>query len=189
MVLVPIVAVLVSFVRGRVYRDRQSELEARFEVKGRAGGAIALVLAVGSAVLVVVLFRLAVLGHSEKTLLWVSLPPAVVAVVVSNYLLGSGNSSTVRASWFARWAGMLATADISAFIALCLIYSTGQQEISESVLPLQDQLSAVSYLILSVVFLLIIGGLGWCFYRALSTTNENTGIGHPEGVGDEEQQG
>ncbi|GAG56854.1 unnamed protein product, partial [marine sediment metagenome] len=52
------------------------------------------------------------------------------------------------------------------------------------VLPSQEQLSGISYLILSVVFLLIIGGLGWCFYRALSASNEDAGVQHP----DEEQR-
>jgi NSS family neurotransmitter:Na+ symporter len=188
MILVPIAAVLVSFARGRSYRDRQNEPESSLEIKGRFGGAVALVLAGASAVLVVILFKLAVLGRSEKIVLWLSLPPAVAAVVVSNYLLGKDNGSTTQVSWFARWAGMLATADISAFIALHLIYSTRPQEIAKPVLPPQhDQLSAVSYLILSVVFLLIIGGLGWCFSRALSTANEDSGIQHPDEVSDEEQ--
>ncbi|MBA7682073.1 hypothetical protein ES703_90419 [subsurface metagenome] len=137
---------------------------------------------------VVILFKLAVLGRSEKTLLWLVLPLAVIAVIISNYLLGRHNSSTTEASWFAKWAGILATVDIGGFIALFLIYSTRQREVEELVLPSQEQLSVVSYLILSVVFLLIVGGLGWCFYRALSTANENTGIEHPGEVGDEEQQ-
>jgi NSS family neurotransmitter:Na+ symporter len=188
MILVPIVAVLISFARGRNRGARQNGPEASLQIKGRTGGAIALVLAVASAVLVVILLKLAVLGHSNKPLLWMLLPPAVVAVIISNYLLGRHNSSTTEASWFAKWAGILATVDIGGFIALYLIYSTRQQEVKELVLPLQEQLSAVSYLILSVVFLLIIGGLGWCFYRALSVTNEDTGIQYPEEVGDEEKQ-
>jgi len=69
-----------------------------------------------------------------------------------------------------------------------LIYLTEQKEVAEPVAHHQVQLSGASYLILSVIFLLIIGGLGWCFYRALSTTNEDTKTQHPDEVGDEEQQ-
>ena len=174
MLLVPIVGVLVSFARGRSQDDQQSGSEGGLQTKGRRGGAIALVLAVVSAVLIIILFRLAVVGYDEKTLLWLSLPPAVVAVIISNYLLNRDNGSTTRASWLARWAGIVGVVDVSGFIALYLIYWTRQQEVGEAALPSQDQLSGVSYLILSVVFLLIIGGLGWCFYRALSPSGKNS---------------
>jgi len=158
MILVPLVGVVISFAKGRSRGAWQDEPSTSLQIKGRTGSAIALVLAVASAVLVVILFKLAMLGRAEKNLLWLSLPPAVIAVIVSNYLLEKGNGSTTRASWFARWAGMLATLDIGGFIALYLIYSTRRGELAKPVLPLPDQLNAVSYLILSVVFLLILGG-------------------------------
>jgi len=82
--------------------------------------------------------------------------------------------------------------DIGGFVALSLIYYTGSEavaEVAEPVVhPSQDQLSTVSYIILSVVFLLIICGLGWCFYRALSAASEGSGIQEPNGLGDNEQQ-
>jgi len=188
MILVPFVAVLVSFARGRSHDDRQNESETSLQIRGRTGGTVALILAVVSAVLVVILLKLAVLGQDEKALLWLSLPPAVAAVIIGNHLLDRHNTSTTRVSWLARWAGMLATMDISGFVALYLIYSTRQQEVAKSIVTSRDQLSGVSYLILSVVFLLIIGGLGWCFYRALSAAGEDTEIQHPDEVGDEDKQ-
>jgi NSS family neurotransmitter:Na+ symporter len=188
MVSVPILAVLLSLVKGRSRDERQSKLEASLQVKARLGGAIALVLAVASAVPAVILFKLALQGHEEKKLLWLSLPPAVVAIVISNYLLNRHHGSSTQASWFACWAGMLATLDISAFIALNLIYSTREQEVIEPVVPSQDQLSAVSYLILSLVFLLIIGGLGWCFYKALLAAGSTVESQSADETGNEEQQ-
>jgi len=184
-VLVPIIAVFISFARDRLQEQSQEQLEDCSSVQGRFGGVAALIIAVVSTVLIAVLFRWAVQGRAEKMLLWLSLPPAIVALFVSNYLVDIDKGSTVRASWFARWAGMLSTADIGGFIALSLIYSTAQQEAAESVSHSQEQLSGVSYLILSVVFLLIIGGLGWCFYRALSKTNQDIGVQYPDEVGDE----
>ena len=77
--------------------------------------------------------------------------------------------------------------DIGGFVALSLIYSTRSKEITEVIHPSQEQLSSVSYLILSIVFLLIIGGLGWCFYRALAA-GKDTGIQYPDDIGDVEQQ-
>jgi NSS family neurotransmitter:Na+ symporter len=188
MVLVPILGVLVSLARGRGDRGRRGELESSLQPKGQVGGVIALALASASAVVAVVLFKLAVLGRDEKAVLWLSLPPAVVALVVSNYLLDRHNRATTRASWFARWAGVVATGDIGAFIALNLIYFTRRQEAAEAALHPQEQLSAVSYLILSIVFLLIIGGLGWCFYKALLAAGGGAEPQSPDEVGGEEQR-
>jgi NSS family neurotransmitter:Na+ symporter len=173
MITVPIVSVVLSFVRVRKGGGQQSKLGGSLRIEGQTGGAAALVLGVASAALVAVLFRSAVLGGEDARLLWLSLPPAVVALILSYCLLSKGNSASTEASWLARWAGVLATADISAFIALSLIYWTPQQEVGKPALPCQDQLSGVSYVILSVVLLLIIGGLGWCFYRALSGVSED----------------
>jgi len=36
------------------------------------------------------------------------------------------------------------------------------------------ELNVVSYVILATVLLIIMGGLGWCFYRALAATGEQT---------------
>ena len=185
--LVPIVSVLISFIKGRSGVDRRKNPEACLQTKGRSGGLFALVLAVVSAVLVLILFRLAVLGRSQKLALYLSLPPAVVAVIIGNYLLDKFNNSSSQASWFARWAGLLGIMDIGGFVALSLIYSTRSKEITEVIHPSQEQLSSVSYLILSIVFLLIIGGLGWCFYRALAA-GKDTGIQYPDDIGDVEQQ-
>ncbi|MHC4457940.1 MAG: sodium-dependent transporter [Planctomycetota bacterium] len=185
-ILVPLVGIVISFAKGR--RREWEDVEGKLPIRGRLGGAISLVLAVVSTSLIAILFKLAVDGRSEKTLLWLTLPPAVFAVIISNYLVDLGDGSTTKASWFARWAGLLGTADIGGFVALYLIFLTEQKEVAEPVAHLQKQLGGVSYLILSVMLLLIIGGLGWCFYRALSTTNENTKTQHPDEVGDEEQQ-
>jgi len=189
MISVPILALLISLVKGRSRDDRQSKLEAGLQVKARLNGAIALVLAGASAVLVVILFKSALHGRDEKTLVWLSLPPAVAAVAIGNYLLDRYHSSGTQASWFARWAGMLATLDISAFIALNLVYSARGKEVVEGTLPSQDQLSAVSYLILSLAFLLIIGGLGWCFYKALMATGSTVESQLPDEICNEEHQG
>ena len=36
------------------------------------------------------------------------------------------------------------------------------------------QLSATAYAILAAIFLLIVGGLSWCFYRAIIAANKNS---------------
>ena len=82
----------------------------------------------------------------------------------------------------------MAAMDISAAIAIILIGLADGAEIEETTAPIRDKLSGVSYVILAVVFLIIIGGLGWCFYKALAAAGRDTGIQHPDEVGGEEQQ-
>ena len=187
MISVPILAVVLSCIRGRSRDDAQNKLEASLQIKSRFSGAITLLLAAGSAAVVVILFRFALHGRDEKVLLWLSLPPAIVAVAISNYLLDKHHSSSSQASWLARWAGVLGTLDISAFIALNLIYGTRGKEVAEPALHSQEHLNAVSYLILSLVFLLIIGGLGWCFYKALMAAGSSAESQAPEKTSNEDQ--
>jgi hypothetical protein len=47
------------------------------------------------------------------------------------------------------------------------------------------ELSATAYIILAVVLLGIIMGLGWCFYRAITTTNKSVEIQSPDEIDDE----
>jgi hypothetical protein len=86
-------------------------------------------------------------------------------------------------SWFARWAGIISILDISAIIAMQLNALTMNVKVSEKVAP-TEHLSAVSYMILSLVLLLIIGGLGWCFYRAITATSGEAPIQHPDEADD-----
>ncbi len=186
MILVPVTAILVSWARGRSDVDRRDTSQASLQAKGQAGGVIALVLAAASSGIIAILFWLAVSGRHETLPLYASLPLSVVAVVIGNHLLNKHNKSTSRASWFARWAGLLGTVDIGGFIALLLVYSTSGESV-HAAHAAQEQLSTVSYIILSVVFLLIICGLGWCFYRALAAANKEMEIQRPDEVDDEEQ--
>jgi len=50
------------------------------------------------------------------------------------------------------------------------------------------QLSAVAYIILSVALFVIIGGLAWCFYRAIMASGQEAPEQHPDEVGDESKQ-
>jgi NSS family neurotransmitter:Na+ symporter len=180
MILVPVTAVLISLIKGRGAQLWHNEYKSRSYIKGRAGGAVALVLSLFSAALIGFLFVSALHGRSNKILLWISLPPSVIAIIVSNYVLGSDDRSSVQSSWIIRWSGVFATMDVSGFVALYLIYSTPQRELEKQILTSQRELSGVSYLILGVVLLLIIGGLGWCFYRALTACREESEVQYPD---------
>lgn len=50
------------------------------------------------------------------------------------------------------------------------------------------ELSAVAYIILACAIFIMIGGLGWCFYRALMAGGQQAPQQHPDEVGDESKQ-
>ncbi len=191
--LVPVLAVIVSLVKGRRDVEEPDREEANLSTKGRYGGAVLLLLAlIPAAGLLVILLRSSIPeaaeSAAENPVFWSLLAVGIITVGLSNYVLDKHNTSSSQASWFARWAGISATMDVSAFIAVILIGLKARVKISETAVPIRDKLSGVSYIILAAAFLIIIGGLGWCFYRALSRANEDTGIQHPDEVGGKEQQ-
>ena len=104
----------------------------------------------------------------SKAALIILIVGGLPALFLSNYVLEKYNDSKTSVSWFARWAGIISVVDISIFIAMILIGLTGKVKAVERVEVTRHSLTGVSYIILAVVFLIMIGGLGWCFYRALT---------------------
>jgi len=174
----PVAAISLSFVKSYYQPDRSAQ-DTQL-AKGQNMGVFAFLLSVISALMLLILFRLAVLGGGLKILLWILFVLAAISVVLSSYLLQRYNTSTTRASWFARWAGMIGTLDLGGFLALCLIYFTKQKQLPKTVASGTDELTATAYVILTVIILLIVGGFGWCFYRALSAKRRYEGMQYPD---------
>jgi NSS family neurotransmitter:Na+ symporter len=187
LVLAPVIALVFSLVKGRQDVETAQREGQGLETRARFGGVIALALALIPAVLCIISLNIAALSSVKDMALWALLIGGIIAIVLSNYILEKHNTSTTEASWFAKWAGVIATMDVSAFIAVILFQLTRTVKIKEAVMPIRHKLSGVSYVILAVVFLIMIGGLGWCFYRALAAANLNKDLQHPEEVGDEGQ--
>jgi hypothetical protein len=130
---------------------------------------------------VIIVSLIVSLPHTLKTVLvWFSLITGLCLLLLNNYAVGKYNTSTSQASWSARWAGIIAAMNTSASIAIILISLAQKVEVSETTAPIREQLSGVSYIILAVVLLIIIGGLGWCFYRALTAVSTDAGIQHAD---------
>ncbi len=172
--IVPVIAVIMSLIKNPVRPgDGVYEPEAQVsKVKylgGRKGGITAMILALCSAALILVLFIARTKTDAiEAYLIGGALGLGLAGLIVSGRVLQKHDHSVEGPSWFARWAGITSTLDVSAIIAVLLNAITRNIEVSEKVTPAPEHLSAVSYLILSLVLLLIIGGLGWCFYRAMT---------------------
>ncbi len=185
---VPVVSIILSLARGRMDIGEQERPEQGLVVGGRREGAIAFFAALGIAVLLVIWLTIPMPQTAKQVILWLSLAGGVVTMLLSNYVLDKHHTTTSQASWLARWAGIMAAMDISAAIAIILIGLADGAEIEETTAPIRDKLSGVSYIILLVVFLIIIGGLGWCFYKALAAAGRDTGVQHPDEIGDESRR-
>ena len=189
--LAPVLSVIFSLFKGRQDIEGPQRKEQDMEVRGRLGGLIAFVLALVPVGLFVVSITVSMPEAYEQlmenTLLWALLVGGITAMGLCNYILGKAHSLASQASWFARWAGIIATMDVSAFIALILMGLRHTTKIDEGPAPIRNELSGVSYIILAAVFLIIIGGLAWCFYRALAAAGSSGDTQSPDEVGDEEQ--
>jgi NSS family neurotransmitter:Na+ symporter len=178
--LVPIVAIILSLTRGRADIKEPERPEQNTVVGGKAEGTIAFFAALIIAGLLIVWLKVPMPEIAKKTIIGISLIGGIAAMLLSNYLLDKHNTSTSQASWFARWAGILAVTDTSASIAIILIALAQGAKVDKAAAHIRDELSGVSYVILAVVSLIIIGGLGWCFYRALTVAGKDTDVQHPD---------
>jgi NSS family neurotransmitter:Na+ symporter len=183
----PIIAIILSLVKGRADIQEVQRPEQGLAVGGRREGAIALGGGIAICVLLVVCVAAPMAQSAKQALLWAALIGGVAAMLLSNYVLDKHNTSMSQVSWSARWAGIMAAMGTSAAIAVMLIGFAGGAKTEETTAPIRDKLSGVSYVILAVVLLIIIGGLGWCFYRALGAAGRDTAIQHADEIGDEQQ--
>ncbi len=143
----------------------ETETLSTKEISGVNSGRTAMAVAAVSAVLMILLFLFKT-GAAEWFLVILAILTAVTALILANIIVEKNSGLFTRPSWSARLAGILSTLDISAVIAYILIYVTQNIDLPEKQTPDADSLGGVSYLILAVVFIIIIGGLSWCFYRA-----------------------
>ncbi|MHC4702426.1 MAG: sodium-dependent transporter [Planctomycetota bacterium] len=177
--MVPVVAIILSLVRGRRDIEEPTPLDKGLPVRGRAQGALAFLAAVTVAGLLIAWLTVPMTPLAKKIVIWQSLIVGITAMLLANHVLDRYFTAATQATWFARWAGIIAAMDASAAIAILLIGWTQDTKVVEAAMPIRDKLSGVSYIILAVVSLIILGGLSWCFYRALVAVNHED-IQHPE---------
>lgn len=63
------------------------------------------------------------------------------------------------------------------------------QEVEAIVSKIQydGQLSGTAYIMLAIAMLIMFGGLGWCFYRAIGSADKQALEQHPDEIGDDQQ--
>jgi len=169
-----ILAVVFSLIRGPRADPEASVQSVR--VAGKTAGLIALAAALIPALVFVVL-------PGSNIVQWLLLAGGIYALAAGSFILDKHDSAEVRASWYARWAGIAGTMGVSAFVANLLFGLTRAVKVEATTREFRDKLSGVSYIILAVVLLIIIGGLGWCFYRALVASAAGAEPQLPDEVG------
>jgi len=165
--LAPLLAVGLSLLKASRPQKPAGHNLQNSNTEHRTRGAAALLLAIIPAGLTIASLALGADGWLKQISLWTLLAAGITAFVLSLHLIEKNDSSHARVSWFARWAGIAATMDLSAFLALKLFRLSQAVNVQTSEPVIRSELSGVSYLILTAVLLIVIGGLGWCFYRAL----------------------
>lgn len=176
----PIVAFAISLIKERSETEQQHRPELELTVKGKSTGRTSLLASTFIVGLIIISLTISMPNILKTVIVWFSLAAGVGMMLFCNYILEKNNTSASQVSWSARWAGIIAAMNTSASIAIILIGFTQKAKIIETTSSIREQLSGVSYIILAVVLLIIIGGLGWCFYRALTAVSTDAGTQHPD---------
>lgn len=185
---VPVLAVVFTFTRGRSDIAQRLNPEAGLPTGGKSVGLLTFIVSVAIAAAFLIWLKVPLRESVAKVMLWTSIVAGVLTMLVSHLVLEIHNTSETQASWFARWAGMISAMGISAFVAAKLMDLTKSVAAEEQVHRIDNDLTATSYGILAAVFLIIVVGLGWCFYRAIAAAGSQTDIQHPDEVDDEDAQ-
>jgi len=118
--------------------------------------------------------------------LFISIGLAAVSLILCHVLLERFDNGVSRPSGFARAGGILSIASISLCVLVILIMVSKKvadkaADVLE-VVPAEhaDHLSGTSYVILGVIFVLIVFGLGWCFWKAIGAAAKNEPEQQPE---------
>ncbi len=192
--MVPVVAVIFTLAKGRQDIQASPHKEQNLETRARFSGLILLLLSlIPAAGLLFIILNSSIQEAAENApgspLLWSFLAGCFILILLSNYIVDKYNTVSSQVSWFARWAGIVATMDVSATVAMLLIGITQNLTTEQVQAPVHHELTGVSYIILAVVFLIIVGGLGWCFYRAIAAVMTRADEEQlPDEVGDEQKE-
>ncbi|MBN1392417.1 MAG: sodium-dependent transporter [Sedimentisphaerales bacterium] len=188
LLLAPLIAVVLSIVKGQPDTENPPQENQVLRKAGFDSGLVALLLVLVPAALYIASLYIELFASLKTIALWVLPVGGVIAIALSNYILEKCDTPATRASWLARWAGIFGITDVSIFIARFLFHLTREAAAGKAEAPVRQQLSGISYVILAAAFLIIVGGLGWCFYRAIAAAGIFAEPQSPDEIGDSDKQ-
>ena len=163
----PVIALILTIANGRGENEPRPEMDLPVQGTGEGIGVFI------SSVIAAIVFVAMLTGQMKSYILWVIFGMAVfstLGVLYSSYLVDKYSNNRNEASWFVRWAGLIFVFDVSAFLAIALNLLTKVIKTEKNQPMAQDTVSGVSMIVLTVALVLIVGGLGWCFYKAIAAT-------------------
>jgi hypothetical protein len=97
---------------------------------------------------------------------------ALLALLIGGSFVRHCEGKQIRASMAPRLGTGLGVLALGAAGGLGLAYTMMTVSLPDSPNVYDNRLSAVSYVILAAMLGLIVGGLGWCFYRAIKASGD-----------------
>ncbi len=176
MALAPVLAIIFSIMKGR----SADAPGPKPQLRGGFAGGVAFVVAIVSGTCYAVATWAGAGPGVLGLMLQVTLGGGATAIVLSSIVLEKYNTDTTAAAWSARWAGILGTLDVSAALSLGLAKLSRHAEVEPAVRA--NELTAVSYVILGLVSVMIVGGLAWCFYKAVAAASRAADVQHADEV-------
>ena len=199
MAVAPVLAILIAALRFRAVRH--DEIVHAYEdhrPRGRFVGALAIVLGTGALAASIVAFlqlllddyRMRAALDRAEGLTGLLTPETKILLLIGTgvaglwaLLLGGGfvrrcELRRRRASMAPRLGAGLGVLGLGICAGLSLAFMTMQMKFTVTPIVYDNELSIVSWVILGVMLALIVGGLAWCFYRAL----RGAGAGEQEQV-------
>ncbi len=181
MAFAPLLAIFMSSVKNPDEKNKNKE-NIIPDYNGSKKGAVSLILVLFSIFLVIVnyIFGARMPAATGKILTYTALGLSFAAMIISCYVVEKFADTPKGPTWYSRWSGMIATLNISFFLSMFLVSITKAKRDIETVYHTHEELSIISYVILSVVLLVIILGLGWCFYRAITAAAMESPVQYPD---------
>jgi NSS family neurotransmitter:Na+ symporter len=131
------------------------------------GGWVAIVLSgVAALFMIYAVFAERSAVSFERPLMVLAFAMSVAGLIIANSSMIGCDWIASRPSRLAGVAGIMSTFNISTFFAMVLS-AMSPDKVDDTARKL-EKLSGVSYAIIAVVVLIVFGGLGWCFYRAIA---------------------
>jgi len=168
----PVLALLVSLARGARLPEPDEHRTPRRAAKGI--GILALAFAgAGLAAIGFGFLREAVTAESGSAafpaaLLGAALLTGLAATALSDRRVKATASDRTDPSWPSRWAGLLGIVDTATATGLLLALATARRAAAATAPQVAEGLTGPAYVVLAAIGVLLVAGLCWCFYRALS---------------------
>ncbi|MBL7107238.1 MAG: sodium-dependent transporter [Phycisphaerae bacterium] len=184
MVLACVLAVTMSLIRSPHDKTEKQARQQRIEIaSARSWGIAGFVLACLAGLIFIPIFLFVNTNAKEEAFLFASFLLGAASLLMCHGLLERFDNGVSRPSGFARLGGVMAIVDISVCLLVILVALSGKvADTQKTPVEHADHLSQTSYIILGVVFVLIVFGLGWCFWKAIGAVAKN----EPEQQSEEE---